>query len=311
MARKLLDLIDAIDNAPLDFETNHHPYYRLLLAPDPRPHGYILPSTVSRMPWPASFTISHEDRSVTLSAPPAGVSLTTHANAAFQEAVDKAIDQDLFPILHKEHSEPFRIIGARSSVQVERFAAPLFGIATRGAHLTGYARDGDGSIRIWVARRSRHLFSYPGLLDSTVAGGVKASDTPLACILAEAQEEACLPADLVSSRVEPAGRITTANINGDSGLHHSDIQYVYDLELPGDVVPTPGDDEVEEFVLMACGDVKARMLRGEFKPNVCPVLIDFLLRHGEIGEEEEEQEDFEEIRRRLRRGIPVPMGDDE
>lgn len=222
--------------------------------------------------------------------------------------MDRAIDDDLFPILHKEHSEYFRVVGARSFVQVERFAAPLFGIATRGAHLTGYVRDDDGGIKIWVARRSRHLFSYPGLLDSTVAGGIKASDTPLACIKAESTEEACLPPDLVSTSLEPAGAITLANINATSKLFHSDIIYVFDLEMPGDVIPRPGDDEVEEFVLMECGEVIERMSKGEFKPNVCPVMIDFLVRRGFVTKENEG--DFEEIRRRLRREIPMPMESD-
>ncbi|EGU78692.1 hypothetical protein FOPG_07220 [Fusarium oxysporum f. sp. conglutinans race 2 54008] len=305
---KLLDLITAIDNAPLDFATNYAPYYRLFLSPDPRPHGFILPATVSLMPWPASFTIDHDNRTVTLSKPPSGSTLTEHANSAFQEAVDKAIGDDLFPILHKEHSEYFRIVGAREFVQVERFAAPLFGIATRGAHLTGYVRGDDGNIKIWVAKRSRHLFSYPGLLDSTVAGGIKASDTPLACIKAESTEEACLPPDLVSSSVEPAGAITLANINQKSKLFHSDIIYVFDLEMPKDVIPRPGDDEVEEFVLMDCQEVVQRMLAGEFKPNVCPVMIDFLVRKGLITKENED--DFEEIQKRLRREIPVPMESD-
>ncbi|KAF5662472.1 thiamine pyrophosphokinase [Fusarium heterosporum] len=306
--RKLLDLITEIDNVPLDFASNYAPYYRLFLSPDPRPHGFILPATVSLMPWPKSFTIDHDDRRVTLSEPPATSSLTEHANSSFQEAVDKAIDNDLFPILHKEHSEYFRVVGARSFVQIERFSSPLFGIATRGAHLTGYVRGDDGRIKIWVARRSRHLFSYPGLLDSTVAGGVKASDTPLACIKAESTEEACLPPHLVSSSVEPAGAITLANINARSKLFHSDIIYVFDLEMPSDVVPKPGDDEVEEFVLMECGEVVERMLAGEFKPNVCPVMIDFLVRRGFITEETEG--DFDEIQKRLRRVIPVPMESD-
>ncbi|KAJ4007205.1 hypothetical protein NW752_007816 [Fusarium irregulare] len=306
--RKLLDLIIDIDNVPLDFETNFSPYYRLYLAPDPRPHGFIHPDTVSSMPWPTTFTINHETRQVTLTEPPSPQSLTEHANTSFQKAVDKAIDQDLFPILHKEHSEYFRIVGARSFVQVERFAAPLFGIATRGAHLTGYVRDQHGGIKIWVARRSRHLFSYPGLLDSTVAGGIKASDTPLTCIEAESTEEACLPPNLVSNALEPAGAITLANINAKSKLFHSDIIYVFDLEMPADVIPRPGDDEVEEFVLMECGEVVKRMLKGEFKPNVCPVMIDFLVRKGFVTEENEE--DFEEIKKRLRREIPVPMESD-
>ncbi|CAJ0550360.1 Ff.00g102900.m01.CDS01 [Fusarium sp. VM40] len=306
--RKLLDLITDIDTAPLDFDSNYAPYYRLFLSPDPRPHGFMLPATVSLMPWPETFTIDHDSRSVTLSEPPSTSTLTEHAGSSFQKAVDEAIDNDLFPILNKEHSEHFRVVGARSFVQIERFSASLFGIATRGAHLTGYVRGDDGRIKIWVGRRSLHLFSYPGLLDSTVAGGIKASDTPLACIKAESTEEACLPPDLVASRVEPTGVVTLANINSRSKLFHSDILYVFDLEIPSDVVPTPGDDEVQEFVLMDCGEVVERMLKGEFKPEVCPVMTDFLVRRGFITEENEG--DFEEIQKRLRRQIPVPMESD-
>ena len=241
---------------------------------------------------------------MTLVVPPAGVTLTDHANEAFQQAVDVAIVNDVFPILHQEHSEYFLVLGTREFVQVERYAAPLFGIATRGAHLTGYVRAPDGSIQIWVARRSRSLFTFPGMLDSTVAGGIKASDTPLDCILAEAMEEACLPETLVRASVKAVGAVTLANRKEQSGLMHSDILYVYDLEIPGDVIPTPGDGEVEEFVLMGCDEVRRRMLAGEFKPNVCPVMIDFLVRHGEVTAENEE--DYVAICQRLRRKIPVP-----
>ncbi|KAF7533757.1 hypothetical protein G7Z17_g13465 [Cylindrodendrum hubeiense] len=303
---KLLDLIDLFDNVPLNFETDYHPYYRLHLAPDPRPHGYMLPDTVARMPWPASFSIDHDSRTVTLAAPPTGVTLTAHANGAFQQAVDAAIDGDVFPVLHKAHSEHFRVIGAREFVQIERFAMPLFGIAGRGAHLTGYVRSPDGSIQIWVARRSPALFTYPGMLDSTVAGGIKASNTPLDCILAESMEEACLPEALVSANVKAVGVITQTTRKAQSGLVHSDILYVYDLEMPADVIPTPGDDEVESFVLMGCDEVRRRMFAGEFKPNVCCVMIDFMVRHGEVTAENEE--DYVEICQRLRRRLPVATG---
>lgn len=289
----------------MDFESNCAPYYRLRLAPDPRTHGYVHPDTVARMPWPAFFAIDHADRAVTLEAPPANTSLTAHANAAFQTVVDAAIDADTFPVLHSDHSEPFRVVGAREPVQLERFAAPLFGIACRGAHLTCYVRSAsDGSPRIWVARRSASLFTYPGMLDSTVAGGVKASHTPMDCILAEAKEEACLPEPLVRARVRPVGAVTMANRDERNGLVHADILYAYDMELPVDVVPTPGDDEVAEFVLMGCDEVRRRMLAGEFKPNVCPVMIDFMVRHGELTPEGEP--DYVKICQRLKRRIPVP-----
>jgi 8-oxo-dGTP pyrophosphatase MutT (NUDIX family) len=293
---------------PLDFETNCNPYYQLLLAPDPRPHGYVHPTTVKNMPWPDSFSIDHATRQVTLSPPPNGTSLSYHANAAFQAAVDAAIDGTVFPTLNGMHSEHFLLTGAREFVQIERFAASLFGIATRGAHLTCYVRTPQG-LKIWVARRSPKLFTYPGMLDSTVAGGVKADNTPLDCILAEATEEASLPRDLVEKHVRSVGVLTMANCNPRTELQHSEVLYVYDMELAEDVIPRPQDGEVEEFLLMGCAELRQSMLNNEFKPNVCPVMIDFLVRHGEIQPEEER--DYIEICNRLRRRLPVPTASDQ
>ncbi|KND92679.1 Uncharacterized protein TOPH_02642 [Tolypocladium ophioglossoides CBS 100239] len=303
----LLDLIARVDNVPLDFEHHHAPFYRLLLAPDPRPHGYMHPDTVAAMPWPAGFAVDHAERAVVLAAPPAGGALAAHANAAFQAAVDAAIARAVFPSLNGLHSEHFLVMGARAPVRIERFAAPLFGIATRGAHLTCYVPTPRGP-EIWVARRSRSLFTYPGMLDSTVAGGVKAAHSPLECVLAEAAEEACLPPGLVAGAVRSAGAITLAHRSARTGLFHAEVLYAYDLALPPGVVPRPGDDEVEAFTLMTCRDVRARMHAGEFKPNVCAVMVDFLVRHGEVTPETEA--DYVEVCARLRRRLPVPTRPD-
>ncbi|KAG9256626.1 NUDIX hydrolase domain-like protein [Emericellopsis atlantica] len=312
-ANRFLDLIDKVDNVPLDFSAvSHEPYYGLFLSPSYKlPHGYIHPATLSKLKLPPTFTVSHDNRTVTLDGPLAGVSPTQHINAALQQVVDSAIEANTFPNLNKTHSEPFRILGATGEddiVQLERFAAPLFGIATRGAHMTCYTRtEADGDLKIWVAKRSKHLYSHPGKLDSTVAGGVKASDSPTSCILAEAMEEASLPSSLVHRSAQATGVLTLANRNPKSGLFHSEILYVYDMELPADVVPSPGDDEVEEFVLMDVEEMKQRMVDGEFKPNVCPVMVDFLIRHGHVTADTEGEGMYVEICRRLRRRLPVPI----
>lgn len=180
--------------------------------------------------------------------------------------------------------------------------------------MTAYVRSSssDSSIKgIWVARRSPTLFTYPGKLDSTVAGGVKATDTPTGCILAEAAEEASLPETLISSAAcRATGVITLANRNPRTGLFHSEILYVYDLELPEDVIPTPADGEVESFILMPVDEVRRRMEEGEFKPNVCPVMIDFMMRHGLITPESEGEGRYVDISNRLRRRLPVPLDSD-
>jgi hypothetical protein len=255
------------------------------------------------MPWPSSFTVDHAARAITLAE-------GANASDAFQQAVDAAIDGDLFPqVLAGRHSEYFRILGARDFTRVERFAATLFGIATRGAHLTAYVRgeSPDDEMKIWVARRSSHLFTFPGMLDSTVAGGVKATDSPLACIVAESDEEASLPAPLVQPLIKPTGIVTALNRNPRTGLIHGDVVHVFDLEMsPSVPPPSPNDDEVAEFVLMGAAEVRRRMLAGEFKPNVCLVLIDFLVRHGLVTPETEGEAAYVEICSRLRRRLPMP-----
>ncbi|KAH7319640.1 NUDIX hydrolase domain-like protein [Stachybotrys elegans] len=300
-ARHLIDLLALVDNVPSSFEHDWTPYYRLLIPPDPRPHGFIHPSTIALMPWPPSITIDHAARTVSLPSSPSPAE-------ALQAAVDAAIAADVFPVLAARHSEPYRLLGARTFVQLERFAVSLFGIAARGAHLTGYVRGENGAApRIWVARRSATLFTYPGMLDSTVAGGVKASHTPMDCIVAESMEEACL--SRVRERVRPAGVITALSRGADD-LVHGDVVHVFDLEMDEGELPRPGDDEVAEFILMDCQEVRRRMLAGEFKPNVCSVLVDFMVRHGIVTPETEGEGQYVDICSRLRRKLPMPISSD-
>ena len=304
------------DSVPLDFEVNHEPYYRLFFDPDPRPHGYIHPNTVKSMPWTSSFAIDHPSHAVRLASKPSdSPDNATWITSSLQACVDAAIDKDVFPVLNRMHSEPFLLMGVQPSPtttpQLERFAASLFGIATRGSHMTAYVCPSlhckPQDLLIWCARRSKHLYSYPGKLDSTVAGGAKASQTPTECITVESAEEASLPLPLIESRCRPVGVITLANANPRTGNFHSEVLYCYDMEMPADVDPVPGDDEVEEFVLMSCPDVMAAMLRGEFKTNVCAVLVDFFVRHGIVTPESEGEGEYAAICARLRRQLPVPL----
>lgn len=273
---------------------------------------------VSKLPWTTSFAINHEDRIVQLTV--TDPEADHHINEAFQAVVDGAmrLGTSVFPNL-TSHSEMVSIPGARTKtgkspapIRLERFAAPLFGICSRGAHLTAYVRDTEdrpdgtsGGLRIWVARRGADLHTYPGMLDTTVAGGVKAEDTPLGCILAESDEEASLPYDYVQRHVVPTGVVTYVTQSRKTGQILPTILYVYDLELEEGMVALPKDGEVEGFYLMTVEEVTKAMMRGEFKPNCCLVMLDFFVRHGLVTEENER--DYLEIVTRLRRRLPVPV----
>ncbi|KAI1459341.1 NUDIX domain-containing protein [Annulohypoxylon moriforme] len=315
-----LGLIKACDNFPyidISQTPNADPpnpiFYQLLLPSDPRPHGFIHPSTVSAMPWTEHFSVSPPSvrpRTVQVLDPTNGTDPRASSNAAFSAVVQRAKDLGVFESLNKRKStEDYRIVGARyPTVQMRRAAAPLFGIACLGVHLTMYVRTKEDGFRIWVPRRSRRMHTYPGKLDSTIAGGVAAHESPLETLVHEAAEEASLPESLIRSRARACGAITYVGMNEtgpEAGLTASGVLYVYDMEVDETVVPQPMDDEVEEFYLWDVGQVKEALLREEFKTNCASVMIDFFVRHGIITEENEP--DYLEITTRLHRSLPVPL----
>lgn len=265
------------------------------------------------MPWTADFEISKPDerpRAVRLLDSSNGNNTSAVCNAAFAKVIQAAHDSSKFQSLSRPLREDFRVLGAKyPPVQLKRSAAALFGIACRGAHMTVYTRTPEG-VKIWVPKRSAHLKTWPGRLDTSVAGGVRAEESPYECIIHEADEEASLPEDLVRKNVKPCGAVTYlcesgAGSGGDLGLMVPDVLYVYDLEVGQDVVLKPQDDEVEAFYLWDVQQVKEALLREEFKTNCASVMIDFFIRHGIITDDNEP--DYLEIVTRLHRALPVPL----
>lgn len=167
---------------------------------------------------------------------------------------------------------------------LERAACALFGVATFGVHLTAYTPD----YRIWVPRRAATKSTWPGYLDNSVAGGITAGDGPWESTIRECGEEASLPDAMVRPRLRTTGVISYV-YRTPSGWIQPEVEYTYDLPLPEDVVLTPADGEAESFTLMHTDEVLARMRNGEFKANCVLVLIDFLIRHGQVTPENEPQ----------------------
>ncbi|KAI0381584.1 hypothetical protein F5Y04DRAFT_254882 [Hypomontagnella monticulosa] len=305
--RTYLSLLEACDNFPYDI-IPAEVYYQLFLPNDDQPHGYLLPETVQKMPWTPAFRVNHsQPRSVTVLDSSEGKDTSGAVNAAFEELVNICIEKDLFHIIDKMHSEPFSIVSAKYPARMERFASALFGITSRGAYITAYTRAADGTMKLWIGRRAPHLYTSPGMLDATVAGGIKAGSTPLDTVIVEADEEASLPEDLVRAGVRSVGVLTYISVTGpefpgEKGLVIPDIIYIYDLELPNHVIPKPNDDEVEVFYSMTIEEVQKALLNGEFKPDSAAVLIDFLIRHGIMTADNEK--DFIDISTRLHRRLP-------
>ena len=79
-------------------------------------------------------------------------------------------------------------------------------------------------------------------------------------LVKEAGEEASLPAELVRTQAITAGAVSyfyvrDASAGGEEGLLQPEVQYVYDLAVPEDIILRRNDDEMESFSLMPLHEV--------------------------------------------------------
>ena len=230
-------------------------------------------------------------------------------NQKLANYLEELRDRKVFKVLEGWRSELYPIYGPhrKQLLDMERSAAPLFGVVTYGVHMTGFVRSKDG-LKIWAPRRSRTKQTYPGMMDNTVAGGLSSGEEPFSCLIREAQEEASLPDD-VARKAKACGTLTyfhirDARAGGETGLCQPECQYIYDLELPENIVPQPGDDEAFDFRLMSVSDIREALASGRFKPNCALLLLEFFVRQGVLTPENEP--DYVEIVARLHRRLEFP-----
>ena len=222
-------------------------------------------------------------------ASPADVSLHARlgdfdSRTAAMATVARALHKrGALPGWHDEDVAVAPRFGAAPLFKLERSAAPLFGVTALGVHVNGIVRGRDG-LKMWIGKRSKTKPTYPAMLDNLCAGGVIFGHGVRETLIKEAGEEASIPKRLAESALS-CGAITYCCAR-DGGLR-PDIIFAYDLELPPDFVPAPGDDEIEAFSLLPLDEVIEQVRDGfEFKFNCNLVIIDFLVRHGFITPEE-------------------------
>lgn len=180
---------------------------------------------------------------------------------------------------------------------VDRALVAYLGVHARGVHLNGIVRH-DARTWMWIAERSRHKATYPGMLDNMVAGGQPLGLTLRANLVKECAEEAGIPPELARS-ARSVGAVSYV-YEDPTGLK-PDTMFCFDLELPPDFVPRPIDGEVAAFHLMPVEDVAALVRDTDrFKFNCNLVILDFLVRHGWLDCDEA---GYPELVRGLRRSL--------
>jgi 8-oxo-dGTP pyrophosphatase MutT (NUDIX family) len=207
--------------------------------------------------------------------------------------------------------EPYAVVtrfAGPEALRVERAAAPWLGVRAFGVHVNAWVRGPRGP-RLWVALRSRTKATHPGKLDHLVAGGQPAGLGLRENLAKEAMEEAGVPPGLAQRAVAVAPfryRLLTPE-----GLR-DDTLFVYDLELPAEFEPRALDGEVEQFRLVAADEVLGRLRASDdFKYNVGPCILGFLLRQGVLGPQDPERAALlaELGQRVLEPSVPEPQDD--
>ncbi|MCP4697944.1 MAG: DUF4743 domain-containing protein [Gammaproteobacteria bacterium] len=196
-------------------------------------------------------------------------------------AVDKIVRdwyaQGLFSGWRDEFYRVSASFTAVPELLIERAAASLFGVWKYGVHMNGFMWK-NGRQHMWLARRSKHSPTWPGLLDQLVAGGLPAGLTPAETLIKECAEEAGIPAEL-ARQAKPASLISYCTTQNNKFIR--DAAFIYDLALPENFTPENTDGEVAGFYLWPIEKVIDKVAHTrELKPNANLAVIDFLVRHG-------------------------------
>ncbi len=179
--------------------------------------------------------------------------------------------------------EPFPVkatVEEDTRFTMERTLTARLGCLTFGVHLNGYVVTPEG-IKLWVATRSKHKPTFPGLLDNMVGGGQPEGLGLFENMIKECGEEAGIP-EALAQQAHATGTLSYCHTDG-RGLKR-DILYCYDLALPADFEPVCADGEVESFELLPIESVLDIIATTDrFKYNCNLVIVDFAIRHGVLN----------------------------
>lgn len=171
-----------------------------------------------------------------------------------------------------------------SLLKMDRSATCLFGVRNYGVEINGYVRHPTKGICIWLQQRSDTKQTWPGKWDNMVSGGLSVGYGIKETAIKEAAEEASIPSHLIKNLVS-AGCVSFF-FESERGLFPN-TEFVFDLELPEDFRPDNSDGEVQNFQLLPALECLERCFAPDFKTTSCPVVLDFMIRHGIITPENE------------------------
>ncbi|KAI0116469.1 NUDIX hydrolase domain-like protein [Nemania sp. FL0031] len=245
-----LELVERVDlwpyfsKDPEAYKRHMLNYYYFFVEGFKQPLGYMHYSFVERMPWPKFWDIDREKRTLTLK--------TATDFAGRNKLIDETIRAGVVAGVFEECcNEMFRVSDANGDrvFDMDGTALDRFGVINYGVHMIGYVHKPEGT-KYWVPRRSENKARYPGMLDNTVGGSLRAGEDPFDCMVRESEEELSLSREYTSANLKPYGTISWTMVQNDDGSPgcQPQVQYLYEMEFK-DIEPSIGDGEVGELYL--------------------------------------------------------------
>ena len=191
-------------------------------------------------------------------------------NTALREqGLVRAWRNEIFPLLNPFTGDVLALM--------ERAAMRFWGALTLGAHATGYVADVQGHpTDLWIAQRSPHKATDPGLFDNLIGGGVALGQTPLQALVREGWEEAGLSRQQMQRAVP--GRVVRVMRPVAEGFQHEWL-HSFDVRLEAGEIPANQDGEVANFQLLPVAQALALAATQAMTVDASLVTLDFALRH--------------------------------
>jgi 8-oxo-dGTP pyrophosphatase MutT (NUDIX family) len=229
--------------------------------------------------WPAALRRS--DDALTLVLPAA-------ERTAFFDQANRALHAAGLIVGWRDETYGVLALGSGALLATfERAASRFWGSTTFGAHCNGYVAGADGRPHwLWIARRSYHKPTDPGLLDNLIGGGVPHGQSPAETVVREGWEEAGLRPQQMAG-LQPGRRLQVAR-DIPEGFQLEEVS-AFDLALPAGLTPRNQDGEVHSLTLMPVAQALACAAAGQMTVDAALVTLDFALRHGLLDADEHQR----------------------
>lgn len=239
--------------------------------------GWVKKSFAERLEqWPEYFAVR-----------PRGVGMLghfespAHRSAAMAEVVESLATETVINGWRGEQISVAESFFANALFHVERAASRHLGVTVYASHLNGLTVRG-GVSHMWLATRADTKAVDPGKWDCIAAGRIPRATLPFENMIKEAFEEAGISAELMQTAKGAGAVRSKRSVN--EGLHH-EIVFVHDIMLPDSFQPINQDGEVAAFDCVPIAEVQSLLYTTpeRFTPDAALVVIDCLIRHGNIA----------------------------